>query len=198
MDYQALDEEKQKLNRLAQEAIPQELARREDLAEEIIRIFVNLTPPESPPTIMENITISSGGLRGGYSRKPGNLVMNWEKLLKLVPDLVISLVGFSGPVWLIPFVGLHVWSTLWSESKVELDPNHAMALLAMWQNKDEKNKISEQDAFTAVNRYLSESGMRTITDRQFAAVIDQLAALDCVKLEEGVIWLREWVNTSYT
>lgn len=53
-----------------------------------------LTPPKTPitmaPTKLEHVTIDGQGLRGGYSRKPGNLILNWEKLLKLVPDLALS------------------------------------------------------------------------------------------------------------
>jgi len=41
------------------------------------------------------ITLRSFGDEGGTSRKPGNIFLNWRKLMDIVPDAAIATAGYN-------------------------------------------------------------------------------------------------------
>ncbi len=184
---------------IALSILPIEMPKRGEIASQLLDSFVQVTPPlkSGPIFEMRMLTISSEGLNGGKSVKPGNIYLNFEKLLKLVPDIVLTIASLSGNEWILFFAALKIWSTIWRESTIVLDHNHAMAIYAMWKNKDSRNQISEDDAFSATNLHLSKYGMPLVSRRQFAAIIDNLCKMECIELNEGIVWLREWVKTTY-
>src|SRR5438045_411553 len=77
-----------------------------NLAIQLVDSFCVLSPPLDPPFFMEMITAHSGGYKGGQSRKPGNLRLNWRSLCKEFSDIVLTAGGVVATPWLIPFAAL--------------------------------------------------------------------------------------------
>lgn len=195
----ALIKKQKQLQELALSFIPKNVQKRDEMAKALIDTFVDLTPPLVDGGVFEMrmLTLKSEGISGGQSTKPGNIYLNFEKLLRLIPDIVLTIFGVTGPEWVLFFVALHIWSALWHESTIDIDQNHAMVMYAMWNKKDSRNRISEDDAFDATNSHLSKYGIQPLAKKQFTAIIDNLCKMECVELSEGIIWLREWVKTTY-
>src|ERR1700730_15896516 len=61
---------------------------------EVLDAFSRVTPPEEPDVTIGLITIASvHNSPNANSRKPGNVVLNWRKLIDIVPD--VSLAGLG-------------------------------------------------------------------------------------------------------
>ena len=111
---------------------------KEEISSGIINHFLNITPPEIEHR-MELITIRQGGMGGGSSIKPGNIWLNWRKLLVDGSESILTVVGAVAVPWLIPLAGLVVWNKIWSVSTVEITERHAVVIWTMWLNKDPEN-----------------------------------------------------------
>jgi hypothetical protein len=195
----AFIKKQKELQDLALSFIPENVQKRDELAKALTDSFIELTPPFMGDEItrLDMIRLTQEGIGGAESTKAGNIYLNFGKLLRLAPDIVLTIYGATGPVWILFFVALHLWSAVWQESTVELDQSHAMAIYAMWMNKDQNRQISEDDAFHATNAHLARFGIPLISRSYFAAIIDNLSEMGCIEINEGRIWLREWVKTSY-
>src|SRR5262249_10110301 len=127
--------------------------------------------------------------------------LNWRKLIDIVPD--ISLAGLGAvtlpvaPAIAAVLAALYVWNKLWRGSVEELSDVEAVTILALWQNRNPQKKISEQDGFTKTNDLRATYSLPPLSQRQYAGAISRLIEIDCIELENGVIWLREWVRVKY-
>jgi hypothetical protein len=150
----------------------------DDRIDSAVEAFSRVTPPEEPELTIGLVTISSlYTTPKAQSRKPGNIVLNWRKLIDIVPDVSLASLGAAtlpiAPAWSVVLVGLYVWNKIW-------------------------DKIAEADGFEKVNELRTSYSLPPLTLGQFTSVIDRLVQIDCVELEEGVIWLREWVRVKYS
>lgn len=197
-DYEALEQKKAELLRLAQQAIRAHTETAGDTAESVVDSFIRLTPPTKPEMVIEMITMDSLGRGGGRSRKPGNIYLNWRKLIDTIPDVTIAAVGgATAPGWLLPLIGLYVWNKLWCNSEEELTEVEATAICALWKNKNSDNRISEDDGYEKTNAHRKEMGLPLLSRSQFDAAMNRLLRMECIEIEEGIIWLREWVRKVY-
>jgi hypothetical protein len=92
---------------------------------------------------------------------------------------------------------LVIWKDLYSTSQVELGPQHATAMLTMWNNHDGRKRISEEKARELTNEALAQFDMNRTSPATFANIIDDLTLAGCVELSDGEIWLREWIRRSW-
>ena len=159
--------------------------------------FVTVTAPLLPPVVFKLMTISELGRGGGDTRKPGNVTMNWRKLLELVPDVTLAGAGAAGSPWLIPFAALYVWMKLWNAAKVSLEEEDAFVVYSLWLHRNGENKISEDDAFLKTEALTHKHGFPAFSQEKFTKIINKLLSLECIEMEEGIIWLREWVRIKY-
>ena len=169
-----------------------------DAAQAAIQAFARLTPPTEPTPVVKMITLRSFGDEGGTSRKPGNIFLNWRKLMDIVPDAAIATAGaIASPAWMLPLIGLYVWNKLWRGSEEELTDIEASTIYALWKNKDGRNKISEEDGFTGTNAARAQCGLSELSRHRYNKAINRLLAMECIEIDNGIIWLREWVRVSY-
>ncbi|CAN7782467.1 hypothetical protein LJR296_008113 [Cupriavidus necator] len=162
-----------------------------------------MTPPEKPEVWIELVTVSSLHTRPkARSRKPGNVVLNWRKLVDIVPDISLAGLGAAtlpvAPVVAAALAGLYVWNKIWRGSVEDFSDVEAITILALWQHRNGENKINENDGLVKTNQLRAQYSMAPLTPGQYAAVVNRLVEIHCIELENGVIWLREWVRVKYS
>ena len=120
------------------------------------------------------------------------------KLMDLVPDVTIAAVGAAtSPPWLLPFIGLYVWNKLWCSSREELSETEATIIYALWKHRNGEDKISEDEGFDRTNATRETTGLQRLNRREFDLSVNRLVQMECIEIEEGIIWLREWVRIEY-
>jgi hypothetical protein len=169
----------------------------------VLDAFSRVTPPEEPEFTIGLITINSLHTSPkAQSRKPGNVVLNWRKLIDIVPDVSLAGLGAAtlpiAPAWSAVLAALYIWNKVWRGSFEEFSDAEAVAILALWKNRDGEAKISEADGFAKTNDLRATYSLAPLTLGQFTSVIDRLIQIDCIELTEGIIWLREWVTVKYS
>lgn len=198
-DINALKRKQQELQDLVSTVLPSGNNEKYkiEVANAILNHFIELSPPQEEEPRVHWISLSDKGRGGGYSRKAGNLILNWRNLFQIIPDVVLTGSGVVSSAWLWPFAGLHVWNIVWAGSKIELSKNHAVAIYSMWMNKDGRHTIDEKEAFNKTNDFLLSQGDEKIDRAMFAKIIDDLNRMECIELESGRVWLRESVRKTY-
>ncbi|MCU8818496.1 MULTISPECIES: hypothetical protein [Klebsiella pneumoniae complex] len=146
---------------------------------------------------MEYITVNSSGRRGGKSRKLGNFVLNWRRLFNDLPDLVLTAAGVAAEPKLVFFEALSIWNKIWCHSTIELTPEHATVLYALWQGRDESNKIKRDDALAKSGIKFNFYGMQELEAMSFDDIINDLIKMRCIEVNDNIIWLRERVRGKY-
>lgn len=175
----------------------------EDARRRIVDAFTRVTPPEEPEITIGLITISSlYDAPKASSRKPGNVLLNWKKLLDIVPDVSLAGLGAAtlpvSPQIAVVLAGLYIWNKVWRGSVEEFSDIEAVTILALWEHRNERNRISEQDGFARTNEVRGRYALQPLTTSQYASAINRLVSLECIELKDGIIWLREWVRKKYT
>lgn len=198
IDHKTLDQKKQEIHQLLQSAHGKLSSEDQDIIGMVERSFIKLTPPTETDMIIKCITASPSGFGDGYSRKPGNIVLNWAKLANLVPDIIITVAsGATAPSWLLFFICLDVWNKLWCNSKEELTEVEAIIICSLWQNRNHENKIPADKGFAKTNTSMKKYDRNPISRKVFENSITRLVNIGAIELESGVIWLREWVRVKY-
>ncbi|WP_320052485.1 hypothetical protein [uncultured Acetobacteroides sp.] len=148
-----------------------------------------------PEAHFEYITIDEFNTKGS-SIKPGNIVLDMKKLLINSAEIGLTIAGVISTPYLIPLAALVVWNKVWSNVKIDLDENHAMTIMLMWENRDTtNNKIDEIDAYNLFNQYLKSKNKNEVILEDFRKVLFDLEKMQCIK-KSGTTkwWLREWVK----
>ena len=68
-------------------------------------------------------------------------------MFELVPDATLAGAAGFTEKWLLVFAGLYIWMKIWKAATIELQESDALILYVLWQNRDSRNKISEELAF---------------------------------------------------
>lgn len=163
----------------------------------LVDSFCRLTPPEKEKFVVEYITVNSSGRRGGKSRKLGNFVLNWRRLFNDLPDLVLTAAGVAAEPKLVFFAALSIWNKIWCHSTIELTPEHATVLYALWQGRDESNKIKRDDALAKSGIKFNFYGMQELVAMSFDDIINDLIKMRCIEVNDNITWLRERVRGTY-
>ena len=174
-----------------------DIQNKDEISSAIIDHFVNITPPEMELR-MDLITIRQGGMGGGSSTKPGNIWLNWRKLLAEGAESILTVVGAVAVPWLIPLAGLVVWNKVWSLASIKIDERHAAVIWTMWKNRDEENCIKNDKVLDLVNKNLSEYNRPIMNEKELKDILKDLEEMECIEATvENKWWLREWVKTTY-
>lgn len=174
----------------------------EDALRRLVDAFARVTPPKEPEITIGLITISSlYDAPKASSRKPGNVVLNWRKLLEIVPDVSLAGLGAAtlpvAPQVAFVLAGLYIWNKVWRGAVEEFSDVEAVTILALWEHRNGKNKIPEQEGFVKTNEVRGRYSLPPLTQGQYTSAVNRLTSLQCIELEDGVIWLREWVQKKH-
>lgn len=171
----------------------------ERLAAEVAGQFANVTPPYSEPLRVEMVTLRPGGRGGGTSAKPGNVVLNFRKLVVAIGSGVLTVAGTMAVPWTLLIGALLTWERLWSSAEIAITEEQACVLWSIWQTRDERNTVSKADVAAAVNRERSEFGKQPLNPREVETALEDLIGLGCIRQSrDPARWrLREWVRVKY-
>lgn len=168
-----------------------------EIASKIINHFLDITPPEMEPCLYF-ITIGEGGLGGGRSIKPGNIWLNWKKLLVDGIESILTIVGAVATPWLVPLAGLVVWNKICSALTIEITERHAAVVWAMWMNRDKENCVKDEVILDLVNKELSKYNRSEMSRRELDKILKELEKMKCIeRTDENKWWLRERVKITY-
>ena len=182
---------------LPQMATPLAARTADDLAAAIVDSFASITPP---PNIFYTITIKSAGGRvqgGGFTTKPGNIVLNWRKLFEEASASLFPVVAATQIPWLVPFAALVVWSKLRSAMTIEITKGDALVLYAMWTHREKDNKVEGERVLEFVNADLAKCGQSPMRDKDLDSVLERLEKLHCIEMFAGKWLIREYIRVTY-
>jgi len=181
-------------------------------SEMLVQQFVRLSPPQDPPIfspvsvqsvkmhethLAQFVVANRGGLAGGLSRKPGNILLNWRRLFLDSPDLILTGAGAIATPWLVPLAALSIFIKVWTQSTLLLTKEHAASLCAMW-HRCENMKIHFDSALICTNELFQVYSWPPLEVVTFQSVLKELETIRCIEIRSNKeIWLCEEVRGSY-
>lgn len=161
--------------------------------------FLQITPPEEEPPKMHMLTMDSlKNFQKGNSIKPGNIRLNIRKLIDTIPNVVEMAISIATNIPVLQICSaLNIWKALREVLTVEITKEQAFVIVALWKNCNQKQKITLEDGYKATNALCERFSEPKITNIKYNHTIDSLINLQCIELNEGIIWLREWVSKKY-
>lgn len=197
-DNDALEEKRQQLIEAASEAIQEWGLDDNRLAETAVAAFARLTPPQKPENYIQLITLNPL-TQQAQSIKPGNLLLNWRKLIDIVPDTAIAAAGASAaPPWLLPFIALYIWNKIWCGAKEKLSQEDAVIIMSLWKHRaSDTNTIDEAEGFRTANATRVAHGLTKLQRSTYDEAVTKLLRMGCIEMKDGKMWLREWVRVKY-
>lgn len=198
-DKKALETKALELTFVAKLAVEQHSPSGDVVAAATMGAFAELSPPTEPELLAQLIVLSVARQPRAESRKPGNIYLNWRKLVDIVPDGVLAAAGAAtGPSWLIPFAGLYIWNKVRRGSEEQLTDIEATVVLGLWKSRDANNKVSEDVGFARTNSVRRDYALPELSRFSYEEALTRLAKMQCLELKDGQIWLREWIRVSYS
>lgn len=170
------------------------------LAGQVVQRFADVTAPYYEPPPMRLMTLSEGGVGGGSTTKPGNVVLNLRKLVRAIASGILTIAGATAAPWLLVIGALVTWDALWSCLNLKLTEDHACVVWALWKNRDDKDTFPKSDVLDAVNRERAAFGKQPLSAMEVNRALDDLARMGCIKQSANDPqrwWLREWVRITY-
>lgn len=154
--------------------------------------FTEIVPVEqNPGTLVDDLS------RGGG--KSGHIVLNWRRLV----DTLAAAPGSRPPVGqsvrpeLVPLAALYVWDKVWLCKEEQLSDGEALTILALWKHRTARNLIGDQEGFLHTNELRASVGLHPLRRSAYQRAIARLVSLECLEVDAGLVWLREWVMVDY-
>lgn len=166
----------------------------------VVQNFARVTPPEKGEARLELITLDRGGIDGGTSTKPGNILLNMRKLVATLAGGALTIVGSTHSPWTLLLGALVVWDSIYSGSQVALSEREAAIVWTMWLKSDDKQTIPHAQLLPLVNDHLERHGRGRISPEQLADSLRILERMRCIQrsgTDPSRWWLREWVSVKY-
>jgi hypothetical protein len=169
----------------------------EAVATVILDRFATITPPSQDVSIGLVIAGVSGGPHGqggGVSIKPGNIVLNWRRLIFDGSEIAVATKELGHPLTAV-FAALIIWNKVWSLLAIQISERHAALLLAMWLHRDTRSNVVRKEGLPSiVNQELAKWGKPPIAIDELETLLMDLERLECIELAEGDWWMREWIR----
>jgi len=168
----------------------------------VLAAFLRVRAPEKADDTLGWVTVTS--LYSGpaaRSRKPGNVLLNWRKLIDIIPDISLAGLGATSlpvaPAVAAVLAALYIANTLCRESVEHLSDVEAVTILALWQNRDRENTISEEVGYIKTNELRAAYSLPALSQGQYQTAVNRLSKIRCIALDNGVVSLRESVRVEY-
>lgn len=180
------------------------LGKEDVCSKDIIQSFLNsggllMTAPQQEPPMMQMITMDSlSNYNKGESIKPGNIKLNIRNLIKSLPDLTAAAVEIAIDIPILKVcAALNIWKILRDITTVKITKEQAIAVMALWGNCDQKQRITLEKGFECFKALYKNIEKSECTWEQYIELIGDLEKLGSLELDGNGIWLREWVSKQY-
>ena len=161
--------------------------------------FIRIVPPKEKPPMMQMLTMDSlRNYQSGSSIKPGNIKLNIKNLICEIPSAIEFAVSIAIDLPILKIcAALHLWKSLRNAFTIEITKDQAFVIVALWKNCNQYHKIEIDKAYLAVTALYMKYGEPEITTIKYNQILDSLEKMRCIELNEGIIWLREWISNDY-
>lgn len=194
--------------KLVRQGLPASATQADNTISTLMTSFISIRPPVVWLERQQNREETEGyelvkvrtGLEGvhGTTRKPGNLLLNWQRLFDVAPDVTIAAAGLAGPKWLVPFIALYVWNKLWAGTEVVIGEKEAVVLWSLWRHAGRRKSVSEEEGYDTVQQFVRANSLKPISEQEYHQAITNLLRMRCIDMNEGIVHLRENVLIEYT
>lgn len=174
-------------------------------AKDIMQSFLEsggliITPPQQEPPMICMVTIDSlSNFKKGESIKPGNIKLNIRNLVKALPDLTAAVVEIAVDIPILKVcAALNIWKMLRDITTVEVTKEQAIAIIALWENCNQQQRITLEKGFECVKAFYKNIEKSEYTWEQYIKIIGELEKMESLELDSEGIWLCEWVGGQYT
>lgn len=159
-----------------------------------------ITPPQQEPPMMHMMIIDSlSNYNKGESIKPGNVKLNIRHLIESLPDLTAAAVEIATDIPILKVcAALNIWKMLRNITTVEITKEQAIAVVALWNNCDQQQRITLEKGFECFKSLYENIETSNRTWEQYIKLITDLEKIGSLKLDSNGIWLCEWVSNRYT
>lgn len=159
-----------------------------------------ITPPQQEPPMMHMMIIDPlSNYNKGESIKPGNVKLNIRNLIESLPDLIAPTVEIATNIPILKVcAALNIWKMLRSITTVEITKEQAIAVVALWNNCDQQQRITLEKGFECFKSLYENIETSNCTWEQYIKLITDLEKIGSLKLDSNGIWLCELVSKRYT
>ena len=163
--------------------------------------FINISAPKEKiePQIIHMLTMDSlNNYKKGESIKPGNIILNFKKLVDSLPEITAAVVSVFLDIPILKVcAALTVWKTLRNLATIEITKLQAVVIYALWKHCNKEHKISLEDGFERTNNLMRSISEAEMMWDAYVEIILELSKLRCLEVNEAGIWLREWISKEY-
>ncbi len=149
-------------------------------ATDLISVFARVTSPEKEEIRFHLITIGKGGMGGGTTTKPGNIILNLRKLVTTLAGGALTIAGALEASWTLVLGALVVWDSIYSGLQVPISEREATIIRSMWLNSDKRQTIAHRDLLALVNEHLERNGRAKISQQELSDSLGILERLTCI------------------
>lgn len=137
-------------------------------------------------------------LKGGRTIKPGNIILNLQKLIDSLPSMVALSVSMAADMPILKVCSaLSLWKELKGIMTVEITKMQSIVIIALWKYRDHTNHIHVDYGYNRVNYFCKAIGEEEISWIDYNKAVDELLKLKCIDMTEEVIWLRESISKEW-
>ena len=161
--------------------------------------FIYITAPKEDRPMMSFLTMDSlKNYYGGRSIKSGNIRLNINTLVSSIPEFTVSAFGIATDAPILKVcAALEIWKTIRDICTVNISKDQAFVIVALWKNCDYYHQITTESGFKASVKLYQQYGEPSISSIKYNHILDSLLDIECIEIEEDVIWLREWISKNY-
>ncbi len=176
----------------------------QEISQIVIDNFCSVEPPEIESNAAKTRGISFkhdtlGKVTSAKSVKPGNISLNWKKLLLSGAESTFhTMACISNPI-LIPLAAIIIWNKIWTNLQIDLDQRHATVLWTMWHNCDNNKKIDKIDLLSLVNEECQKFNIPILHEKELSDICHDLERIKCIEdVDQSKRWfLIEKANIPY-
>lgn len=136
----------------------------------------------------QQVTIAPGGIGGGVSVKPGNMILDLRQLAKTGAEAVLSITGVSVTPWLLPLAVLLLLDKLHGLAEKKISERHASVLWAMTEPPDVPDGYTSSVLLQRVHESMNKYGRPSITEAELDLILEQLLAIRVLDRDQSSNW----------
>ena len=142
---------------------------------------------------------TDSGIEGGFSVKPGNIRINFKKVLDTVAETGLSVFEALEHPWLLLVVGLLTTKKALNLAKIKIEERHAMVIASLWKLRNAVDlRVPRKGLAERINEIFKQLNKNLLTDMELDSILSDLDDMKCIRLNsDGTVSLIEEVIVTY-